>query len=148
MSPSLTTNPNHRTIEYPSTGDHLDVDVRNIMTPGVVAISEDTSLRDAYRALIAHSVHAILVVGRINGKPLGWISARGLLDWLTREPTGVYARDAITHEPASIQPTATAREALTAIQQPRISQLIVASRPGVTPQGVVSDVDLIALAAR
>jgi hypothetical protein len=58
------------------------------------------------------------------------------------------ARDAITHEPATIQPGATVRQALTALEQPGVSQLIVAERPEVTPEGVVSDIDLIALAAR
>jgi hypothetical protein len=40
------------------------------------------------------------------------------LSWLTREDTMASARDAITHAPATIQPGATVRQALTALEQP------------------------------
>jgi CBS domain-containing protein len=60
----------------------------------------------------------------------------------------IRVRDAITHEPASIQPSATVREALTALGQPGITQLLVALRPDTFPEGVLSDLDIVALAAR
>jgi CBS domain-containing protein len=146
MSPTMTLRP-PETDHYSSTGNYLDVEVRRIMTPGVVTISEESSLRDAHRALVGHMVHSVLVVGHTTGKPLGWVTARGLLSWLTKDPELVCARDAITHPPATIQPDATAREAVTALAQPGISQLLVASRPDVTPQGVLSDLNMVALAA-
>jgi CBS domain-containing protein len=147
MSP-MPSRPDYRAADHLTTGSYLDAEVRDVMTPGVVTISENASLRRVYRALVAHGVHAVLVVGHSTGKPLGWVTARGLLSWLTREDTMASVRDAITHEPASIQPGATVREALTALEQPGVSQLIVAERPEVTPEGVVSDLDVIALAAR
>jgi CBS domain-containing protein len=148
MSPTMLTKTDRKAIDHLPTRDYLDVEVREIMTPGVVTIAEDASLRQAQRALTAHNIHAILVLGRTAGTPLGWVTARGLLSWLTRDESLAYARDGITHPPTSIQPSATAREALTALEQPGISQLIVASRPGAFPEGVLSDVDLVALAAR
>jgi hypothetical protein len=57
------------------------------------------------------------------------------------------ARDGITHPPEAIQPSATVREALTAIQQPGVTQLLVGPHSAATPEGVLSDVDLIALMA-
>jgi CBS domain-containing protein len=132
--------------EYLATSDHLDFEVRDAMTPGVVTITETASLRDAYRALVAHRVHSVLVLGRNNGKPLGWVTARGLLGRISQDTSLGCAGDAITHPPAAIQPSATVREALTALGQPGISQLLVASRPGVLPEGVLSDLDVIAVA--
>jgi CBS domain-containing protein len=148
MSPSLTMKPEaHR--RAPLTGEsHLDVEVRHVMTPGVVTISEEASLHDAYRALIAHRVHSVLVTGRSTGKPLGWVTARGLIPWVDRDESMACARDAITHPPATVQPSATVREALTAIAQPGITQLLVGHHSHTTPEGVLSDVDLIALVAR
>lgn len=130
------------------TGDHLDTPVRDIMTPGVVTIAEDTSLRVAYRALERHGVHAVLVVGRTGATPLGWITGRGMLAWLDSAEHGfVRARDAITERPETISPSATAREALTALWQAGVTRLLVAAHPEHFPEGVVADSDLIRLAA-
>jgi CBS domain-containing protein len=148
MSPSLTSKPDHRAADHLPTRDFLDVEVSQIMTPGVVTISDEATLRQAHRALTAHGIHSVLVVGCHTGKPLGWVTARGLLSWLTRDGDLAYARDAITHEPATIHPSATAREALTALSQPGITQLIVASHAGTSPEGVLADLDMVALAAR
>lgn len=49
------------------------------MRPGVVTVAEDASVLQARRALQAHGVHAVLVVERSHGRPLGFITARGLL---------------------------------------------------------------------
>jgi len=131
--------------------DPLDLEVRDVMTPGVVCMSETASLRQAHRALVVHGVHCVLVIGRNTGKPLGWVTARGLLGRITQDRVSLdgdlrSAGDAITHPPAAIQPSATVREALTALAQPGISQLMVATRPGLLPEGVLSDVDVIAAA--
>lgn len=128
-------------------GGFLDAEVRDAMTPGVMMISETASLRATYRALVGHRVHSVLVIGSFSGTALGWVTARGLLNWMTQDDTMHCACDAITHPPATIQPSATLRESLTALAQPGISQLLVAERPGVTPEGVLSDLDVIAAAA-
>jgi CBS domain-containing protein len=57
----------------------LDREVAEFMTPGCVVISEAASVADAAKAMAAHRVHAVLVVGASNGTPLGWITHRGLL---------------------------------------------------------------------
>jgi CBS domain-containing protein len=148
MSPTLTTKPEARSRIPLTAKSHLDVEVRHVMTPGVITISEDVSLHETYRALVVHRVHAVLVTGRSTGKPLGWVTARGLLSWVMRDESMACARDGITHPAATIQPGATVREALTAIQQPGITQLLVGDHSARTPEGVLSDVDLIALVAR
>ena len=131
-----------------ATGQYLDTPVRDIMTPGVVAISEDAAIRHTYRVMIVHHVHAVLVVGRRNAKPLGWVTTRGLLAWLEREGSLASARDAITQRPVTIEPSATAKDALVALAQPNVSHLLVAHHPELAPEGVVTAMDLMALAIR
>jgi CBS domain-containing protein len=126
-------------------GDHLETQVRDFMTPGVLTIAEDASLGSVYRAMVAHSVHALLVVGRTEGKPLGWVTARGLLAWVGRDRGLASARDAITERALTIEPSASAREALTKLSQPGTSHLLVCRHEAASPEGVISEIDLVAL---
>lgn len=126
-------------------GDPLDWEVRTIMTPGVTALVEDASLHQVYRALAAHQTHAILVVGLVDGRPLGWVTASGLLDWIESDDTLRPARDAITEEPVTIDPGATASDAVALLRRPDVSRLLVQRGPSVLPEGVVTDIDLVAL---
>jgi CBS domain-containing protein len=119
--------------------------VREFMRPGVIAVSEDASLRQAERAMMRHGVHAILVLGQTSGQPVGWVTTRGMLRWLDDDLGLVPARQGVTEQPAYISPNATAEEAVTALSAPGVSHLLVARAPGETPQGVVADVDVIAL---
>jgi signal-transduction protein with cAMP-binding, CBS, and nucleotidyltransferase domain len=128
-----------------ASGDHLDTAVREFMTPGVLSIAEDTSLRQVYRAMVAHSVHAVLVVGRNEGRPLGWVTARGLLSWVGRDQSLASAREAITERAETIEPSASAREALNALSQSGTTHLLVCRHGTPTPEGVVSELDLVAL---
>jgi CBS domain-containing protein len=129
-----------------ATGDYLDVPVRDFMRAGVVSIVEDASLRQAYRAMVDHRVHAVLVVGRREGRPLGWVTARGLLSRLDDPDRLVSVRDAVTERPETIEPSASAREALVALSQPGVGRLLVAHRSDHYPEGVVTDLDLLRLA--
>ena len=126
-------------------GDHLQTAVRDFMTPGVLTITEGASLGHVYRAMVAHSVHAILVVGQTEGRALGWVTARGLLAWAGRDQSLAFARDAITERAVTIEPNASATEALTALSQAATSHLLVCHHAAATPEGVVSALDLVAL---
>ena len=128
-----------------ASGDYLETPVREFMTPGVLSIAEDASLRHVYRAMVAHSVHAVLVVGQNEGHPLGWVTARGLLGYIGGDQTLVCARDAITERAVSIEAGATARDALVALSQPGTSHLLVSGRRDSMPEGVVSELDVVAL---
>jgi CBS domain-containing protein len=118
------------------------------MTPGVVTISEDAAIRHAYRVMIARGVDAVLVVGRKQAKPVGWVTSRGLLSWLEREGSLASARDAVTQRPITIEPSATAREALVALSQPNVSHLLVAHQAELSPEGVVTANEMMALATK
>lgn len=143
MTPVLT-KPNRRAADHLPSADPMDYEVRHVMTPGVVSIVEDAALVQVYRALVAHRVHAVLVLGSRTGHPLGWVTAHGLLAWVERDPSLAVARDAITEAPTTISPSATARDALMALSQPMTQQLLVTAAPDRLPEGVVTALDLIA----
>jgi CBS domain-containing protein len=141
------------TLSTPSTARrlgaaHLDTPVRALMTPGVVTLVEDASVRQAFAALVAHHVHAVLVVGHQRGMPLGWVTARGLLPYLDSDDDLLCVRDAISEEPRTIDPAATAREAIVALSSPETSHLLVTPRQSLVPEGVISDLDVAGVAVR
>jgi CBS domain-containing protein len=121
----------------------LDLEARDLMTPGVVSIAEDASLGQVYRALLAHRVHALLVIGRHGGRPLGWVTARGLLSWLDKDESLACARDAITQDPVGIEPGASGREAMLALSQPGVTHVLVQRAPDAMPEGVISTLNLV-----
>ena len=95
--------------------------------------------------MVAHGVHAVLITAA--GGPLGWVTASGLLPWLDKEPALYPAGAAITEKVAYIPPGASARDALTRAVEPGVGHLLVSPRTAASPQGVVSEIDLVRLAS-
>ncbi len=114
------------------------------MRPGVVTAAEDASVLQARRAVQAHGVHAVLVVERSHGRPLGFITGRGLLEWVDRDETLAYARDAVSQAPIWVRPSASLREAIEAILKPGVTHLLVRRAHDEMGEGVVSALDLLA----
>ncbi len=132
----------------PSRPDRLATPVRAFMRPGVITVPADASLLEAKRAMVRHGVHAVLVVSAEGGRPLGWVAASGLLEWLERDLDAIPAARAITEPARAIEPSATAKEALTALARPGTSHLLVSPLAERTPHGVVAPMDLIDLVTR
>jgi CBS domain-containing protein len=130
------------------THDRLATPVRDFMRPGVVTVPEHTSLLQAKRAMVRHGTHAVLVVAKENGRPLGWVTAGGLLGWLERDLSTVPAGQAITEPPHRIEPEDTAHNALAALAAPGVSHLIVCPAADGPPFGVVSPIDIVDLVTR
>jgi CBS domain-containing protein len=126
----------------------LDREVAEFMTPGCVVISEAASVAEAAKAMAAHRVHAILVVGARNGTPLGWITHRGLLGWVGRDRTLARATEAITEQVRAIRAHESMRTALYALSLSGTTRLLVRSKPNALPEGVLSDFDLAMAAGR
>ena len=125
-----------------------EIEVGEVMRPGVVTVAEDASVLQARRALQAHGVHAVLVVERSHGRPLGFITARGLLGWVDRDETIAYARNAVSQAPIWVRPSASLRQALDAILEPGVTHLLVRRGPDEMGEGVVSALDLLACGRR
>ena len=120
----------------------LEREVAAFMTPGCVVLSQAASVADAAKAMAAHDVHAILVVGSKNGTPLGWVTHRGLLGWVGRDRTLARATEAITEQVRAISAHESMRTALYALSLSGTTRLLVRSRPNEMPEGVLSDFDL------
>jgi CBS domain-containing protein len=126
----------------------LDREVAEFMTPGCVVISQAASVADAAKAMKAHRVHAVLVVGSRNGMPLGWVTHRGLLGWIGRDRSLARATEAITEQARAIPAHESLRTALYALSLSGTTRLLVRSRPHQMPEGVLSDFDLAMAAGR
>jgi len=132
----------------PTARDRLDTSVRDIMCPGVLVLAEDASVRQAEHALLGHDAHAVLVLKHDTGRPLGWVTSRGLLQWCERDTELSWLGNAVTEAAVTITPSATARQALELLDVTGATRLLVARRPDGLPIGVVADVDLLRLHAR
>ena len=125
----------------------LELDVRDVMTTGVVTVPDDSTLDQAVDAMAAHRIHAVLVVGTRAGTPLGWITTRGLLGLLGIDGT-TPATEAITEQAKTIEPAASLRSAIYALSFPGVTRLLVRRREDPEPEGVVTDYDLTVRAMR
>ena len=125
----------------------LEREVREVMTPGVVSVPGDASLKQAYGALTAHRVHALLVVERKSGLPIGWVNAAGLLRSIVEGHARQTAGQAICEPVHTISPSATVRDAVDLLLKPGVSHVLVAHYGAASGEGVVSAVDVVRLAA-
>jgi CBS domain-containing protein len=153
MTSELRTRPAKANTGHPGAGRSytdalLDREVAHLMTPGCVVISETASVADAAKAIAAHRVHAVLVVGGRNGTPLGWVTHRGLLGWIGRDRSLARATEAITEQVRAIPAHESLRTALYALSLSGTTRLLVRSKPNQMPEGVLSDFDLAMAAGR
>jgi CBS domain-containing protein len=117
--------------------------VSDVMRCGVVSVSQSTSLAAVARVMREHNVHGVLIVGD-DGEPLGWVTARGLLAQHGADWRRVAAGEAISEPCVRVVPSASISTAIDTLLGSQASRLAVI-RPGSrTPDGVVSEVDLVA----
>jgi CBS domain-containing protein len=123
----------------------LDRALRDLMTPGVVALPDSASLRSVFLAMRAHRVHAVLVVGHADAAPLGWVTSRALLEHASTELALYSARDAVDEAAVMLPPGATAAEAIAQMRASGAGRVGVRDPTARLPEGVVTDLDLIGL---
>ena len=128
-----------------ASGARLSREVREVMTPGVVSVPGDASLKQVYGALAAHGIHAILVVDRKSAAPLGWVTAAGLLRWTLEGSQQHTAQQAVCEPVHTISPSATVRDAVALLVKPGVSHVLVAHYGAGAGEGVVSDLDVVGL---
>lgn len=139
--------PNHAEhLVAPKGAGWFGTHVRSIMRAGVVSVPSDTSVRQVQRALIAHRIHAVLVVDVLTGKPIGWATPRSILEHVVGDAALTPVTATIAARPESIAPSATAAEALQLMLDTGARLLLVRRHPDSPPEGVVSEMDLIELA--
>ena len=118
---------------------------RDLMTPGVVALPIATRLPVAARALAAHRVHAVLVLG-FDGVPEGWLPAYGLVALSNTDRSLAWAMRVAGEPITAVSPFATRSEVVRELSQPGVNRLAVQERSDWMPEGVISDLDLTASA--
>ena len=131
----------------PAAGDRLREPLRTVMRPGVIVLAEDASAAQAHRALLAHAVHAVLVLER-SGRPVGWATPRGVLALIGRDTEALGAGAAVTEQAVVLEPFRTVHDALDAMQRHDVTRILVAGAAGRMPEGVVTEHDLLAVLLR
>jgi predicted transcriptional regulator len=120
----------------------FDAEVRSLMRPGVVSIGEHTTIEQARRAMLAHQVHAVLVIGD-DGRPAGWVTAAGVLAHRRGNPEMV-AVGTIVDEPAvCVHPNEPGSTAMELLREHGVRRLYVARHEGEHPEGVIGEFDLL-----
>ncbi len=126
-----------------SVDDRAGLTARDLMTPGVVAISVTARLPQAAEALTAHGIHAVMIIN-CDGRPAGWLTAHGLLKVSHPERGLAWAGDAIGEPVTTVHPHARREEVVRLLSQSGVSRLAVQERPEWMPEGVITDIDLAA----
>lgn len=123
------------------------VSVRDVMSPGVIAVPSDTTVRACAQTMFERRTHAVLVVDQGSRDPVGWVTHRDVLKYLRSDPMTTLAGGVVSREPAYIDPDATVEEAAEQMVAESTTHLLVGA-PEVLPQGVLSSWDLVAHYAR
>src|SRR5919108_4050183 len=123
------------------------VSVRDVMSPGVIAVPSDTTVRACAQTMFERRTHAVLVVDQRSREPLGWVTHQDVLRYLRSDPMTTLAGGVISREPAYIDADATVEEAAEQMIEESTTHLLVGS-PTVIPEGVLSSWDLVAHYAR
>ena len=124
----------------PLGAEALELDVRDVMTAGVITVDDDATVEEAVEAMAANRIHAVLVVGARSGTALGWVTTRGVLAHIGGA-AATRVTDAITEDVRTIDPSANVRAAIYAVTFPGTTRLLV-QRRGQAREGVVTDYDL------
>lgn len=121
--------------------------VRDVMSPGVVAVSGEATVGECAEAMHARRTHAVLVINPATREPLGWVSQRGVLMHILEDPLLTLASASVSQEPEWVDPTATVEEAARRMQSEELTHLLV-GEPGSIAEGVISSWDVVAYYAK
>ena len=123
------------------------VSVRDVMSPGVIAVPSDTTVRACADTMCKRRTHAVLVIDQRSREPLGWVTHLDVLHYLRSDPMTTLAGGVVSKEAAYINGDATVEEAAEQMIRDETTHLLVGS-PTVIPEGVLSSWDLVAHYAR
>jgi CBS domain-containing protein len=123
------------------------VSVRDVMSPGVIAVPSDTTVRACAQTMFERRTHAVLVIDQRTREPLGWVTHRDVLRYLRSDPMTTLAGGVVSQQAAYVDPDATVEEAAEQMVRDNTTHLLVGSRD-VIPEGVLSSWDLVAHYAR
>ena len=118
--------------------------VRSVMSPGVIAVSGDSTVSDCAATMAARRTHAVLVLDPSSRTAIGWVFHRDVLRHLREDPLTTRAADVVSQQAAYIGPEETVEEAAERMLADEVSHLLVGYGPDTVPAGVLSSWDLVA----
>jgi CBS domain-containing protein len=116
--------------------------VREVMSPGIVALSGETTVGACAQAMHARRTHAVLIIDAASREPLGWVFHRDVLLHIREDPLTTLASAAVSHEAVWIDPLDSVEEAAQRMQEEDLTHLLVGS-PGTVAEGVLSSWDVV-----
>jgi CBS domain-containing protein len=122
--------------------------VRAIMSPGVIAISSETTVSACAATMTARRTHAVLVIDDQSRNPLGWVFHHDVLGHLRQDPLTTRAADVVSEEATYLHPEDTVEEAADRMVADHLTHVLVGHGPDAIPEGVLSSWDLVAFYAR
>lgn len=123
-------------------GSFAGTTVRDIMSPGVVAVSGEVTAGACAEAMHARRTHAVLVINPATSEPIGWVSHRDVLMHILEDPLLTLASRSVSQQPTWIDPSASVEEAARRMQEEDVSHLLVGA-PGTIAEGVISSWDVV-----
>jgi CBS domain-containing protein len=118
--------------------------VRAVMSPGVIAVSGDSTVSACAATMAARRTHAVLVIDPGTRTAIGWVFHRDVLRHLRKDPLTTRAADVVSRQAAYIGPEETVEEAAERMLADDVSHLLVGYGPDTVPEGVLSSWDLVA----
>jgi predicted transcriptional regulator len=130
-----------------SRGELSQTPVRHVMSPGVIALSSDTTIGACASAMHERHTHAVLIVDESSRLPRGWFLHSDVLEHIDSDPLTTIAGKAISQDVSLIAPEATVKEAADRMVAEGVTHLLVASSLDAIPEGVISSWDIVAFYA-
>jgi CBS domain-containing protein len=122
--------------------------VRAVMSPGVIAVSGETTASTCAATMSLRRTHAVLIVDQTTRRPIGWVSHLDVIRHLRRDPSTTRAADFVSQEAAYIHPEETIEDAADRMVAEGLTHLLVGPGPDVLPEGVLSSWDIVTYYAR
>jgi CBS domain-containing protein len=117
--------------------------VRRVMSPGIIAVSGDTTLLSCAATMAARRTHAVLVVNPGNRTPAGWVFHRDVLRHLREDPQVTRAGDVVSQSAVYVHPEESVDEAADLMLKEDLTHLLVGYGDDALPEGVLSSWDLV-----
>lgn len=118
------------------------ITVRDVMSPGVVALSAEATVGDCAAAMHNRRTHAVLIIDPASREPLGWVSHRDVLRHIREDPLTTLAAAAVSHEAVWIDSNSSVEEATRRMEDEDLSHLLVGTA-GMIAEGVISSWDVV-----
>ena len=130
-----------------ASGEPSQTSVRDVMSPGVIALSRDTTIGACASAMRERHTHAVLIVDDESRLPQGWVLDRDVLARIDSDPLTTLAQEAVSQDISLVAPEATIKEAADRMLAEGLTHLLVGRSLEAVPEGVISGWDIVAFYA-